>query len=270
MQCFKNAEEISAVSVLDRAFHYGDGCFSTARIRNGQIELEALHLLRLQHGCERLYLNANLAFIQQSIQQLQQRYPQVNGTLKIIISRGDGQRGYSLPAQEADVWVFFYPKAVDDFHYEKIASGVLKQAMGLSMPHLVGIKSLNRLEQVILKKEADAQGWPEALVTDVQGSVVEGVSSNCFILINNEWITPELRYNGVHGVMRAEILARMQQHGISCRQRYVDMEEIAQFQSLFFCNALSPMKIVIQLDARLLDVQACIELFNRLQLNQMH
>lgn len=270
MQCFKNAEEISAVSVLDRAFHYGDGCFSTARIRNGQIELEALHLLRLQRGCERLYLNANLAFIQQSIQQLQQHYPQVNGTLKIIISRGDGQRGYSLPAQDADVWVFFYPKAVDDFHYEKIASGVLKQAMGLSMPQLVGIKSLNRLEQVILKKEADAQGWPEALVTDVQGSVVEGVSSNCFILINNEWITPELRYNGVHGVMRAEILARMQQHGISCRQRYVDMEEIAQFQSLFFCNALSPMKIVIQLDARLLDVQACIELFNRLQLNQMH
>lgn len=110
MQCFKNAEEISAVSVLDRAFHYGDGCFSTARIRNGQIELEALHLLRLQHGCERLYLNANLAFIQQSIQQLQQRYPQVNGTLKIIISRGDGQRGYSLPAQEADVWVFFILK----------------------------------------------------------------------------------------------------------------------------------------------------------------
>ena len=270
MQCFKNAEEISAVSVLDRAFHYGDCCFSTARIRNGQIELEALHLLRLQRGCERLYLNANLAFIQQSIQQLQQHYPQVNGTLKIIISRGDGQRGYSLPAQDADVWVFFYPKAVDDFHYEKIASGVLKQAMGLSMPQLVGIKSLNRLEQVILKKEADAQGWPEALVTDVQGSVVEGVSSNCFILINNEWITPELRYNGVHGVMRAEILARMQQHGISCRQRYVDMEEIAQFQSLFFCNALSPMKIVIQLDARLLDVQACIELFNRLQLNQMH
>ena len=270
MQCFKNAEEISAVSVLDRAFHYGDGCFSTARIRNGQIELEALHLLRLQRGCERLYLNANLAFIQQSIQQLQQHYPQVNGTLKIIISRGDGQRGYSLPAQDADVWVFFYPKAVDDFHYEKIASGVLKQAMGLSMPHLVGIKRLNRLELVILNKEADAQGWPEALVTDVQGSVVEGVSSNCFILINNEWITPELRYNGVHGVMRAEILARMQQHGISCRQRYVDMEEIAQFQSLFFCNALSPMKIVTQLDARLLDVQACIELFNRLQLNQMH
>ncbi len=55
----------------------------------------------------------------------------------------------------------------------------------------------------------------EALVTDVQGAVVEGVSSNCFIRTNEGWITPELRYNGVHGVMRAEILKRMQQHGIT-------------------------------------------------------
>lgn len=49
------------------------------------------------------------------------------------------------------------------------------------MPSLVGIKSLNRLEQVLLKKEAEMQGWDEALVTDVQGSVVEGVSSNYFV-----------------------------------------------------------------------------------------
>lgn len=44
------------------------------------------------------------------------------------------------------------------------------------MPNLVGLKSLNRLEQVLLKHEADQQGWAEALVTDVQGTVVEGVA----------------------------------------------------------------------------------------------
>ncbi len=52
-------------------------------------------------------------------------------------------------------------------------------------------------------------------MTDVQGTVVEGVSSNCFIRTNEGSITPELRYNGVHGVMRAEILKRMQQHQIT-------------------------------------------------------
>lgn len=158
---------------------------------------------------------------------------------------------------------------MDDFQVEKIKSGLLQQVLGLTMPSLVGLKSLNRLEQVLLKHEADQKGWTEALVTDVQGSVVEGVSSNCFIRLNNTWITPELRYNGVHGVMRAEILSRMQQQGIACEQRFIDLEEISKFESLFFCNALSPMKVVTEFQQRPLNVQACIELFNILQLNQI-
>ncbi|MDH0655460.1 MAG: aminodeoxychorismate lyase [Acinetobacter johnsonii] len=269
MHCYKNAQEIKQIELLDRAFHYGDGCFSTARIREGVIELESLHIARLKLACERLLLSADLAFIQRSIVQLKQTYAHLNGTLKIIISRGEGQRGYSLPAHPADVWVFFYPQASEVLTYSEIDSGVLQHAMGLSMPQMVGVKSLNRLEQVLLKHEAEQHGWLEALVTDVQGSVVEGVSSNCFILLNDRWISPELRYNGVHGVMRAEILARMQQQGMSCELRMIDMEEIPRFQSLFFCNALSPMKIAKSLNHQHLDVQPCIDLFHRLQLNQM-
>jgi len=269
MHCYKNAQEVKQIELLDRAFHYGDGCFSTARIREGVIELESLHIARLKLACERLLLSADLAFIQRSIVQLKQTYAHLNGTLKIIISRGEGQRGYSLPAHPADVWVFFYPQASEVLTYSEIDSGVLQHAMGLSMPQMVGVKSLNRLEQVLLKHEAEQHGWLEALVTDVQGSVVEGVSSNCFILLNDRWISPELRYNGVHGVMRAEILARMQQQGMSCELRMIDMEEIPRFQSLFFCNALSPMKIAKSLNHQHLDVQPCIDLFHRLQLNQM-
>ncbi len=234
-----------------------------------KLNLKHLHMARLGLSCERLLLQADLKLIQKSLVLLQQQYLEVNGTLKIVISRGEGQRGYSLPDHPADVWVFFYPKAVDDFQVEKIKSGLLQQVLGLTMPSLVGLKSLNRLEQVLLKHEADQKGWVEALVTDVQGSVIEGISSNCFIRLNNTWITPELRYNGVHGVMRAEILSRMQQQGIACEQRFIDLEEISKFESLFFCNALSPMKVVTEFQQRPLNVQACIELFNILQLNQI-
>ena len=270
MYCYKNAQEIKQIELLDRAFHYGDGCFSTARIREGVIELEPLHIARLKLACERLLLSADLAFIQRSIVQLKQTYAHLNGTLKIIISRGEGQRGYSLPTHPADVWIFFYPQASEVLTYSEIDSGVLQHAMGLSMPQMVGVKSLNRLEQVLLKHEAEQHGWLEALVTDVQGSVVEGVSSNCFIRLNNTWITPELRYNGVHGVMRAEILSRMQKFGIACQKRFIDMEEISKFESVFFCNALTAMKIATELNQRPLNVQPCTELFNILQLNQIH
>lgn len=269
MLYLKNAQRVSHIEVLDRGFHYGDGCFTTARIRHNRIELYDRHLTRLQNSNQSLSLNANLDLITESLQLLGKSQGKLNGTLKIVLSRGVGQRGYSLPDHPADLWLFYYPQDIQDFRFEQIQSGVLQRAVGLTMPSLVGLKTLNRLEQVLLKQEADQRGWPEAIVTDVQGGIVEGVSSNCFICINNTWITPELRYNGVFGVMRAEILQRMQDQGIACQQRYIDMEEIAHIQSLFFCNALNPMKIVTQFEQRSLDGDACIELFNRLRLNQM-
>lgn len=266
--CYKNGQIIDSVSIFDRAFQYGDGCFTTARIHQNVIELEYLHRLRLQHAAERLFLTVDLAYIEQSLKQLRQQFDLLSGTLKIVISRGEGQRGYAMPDHPADVYVFYYPQEIQVFQPEYIDSGVLTQGIGLTMPTLVGLKSLNRLEQVMLKKEAQEKAWIEALVTDVQGKVVEGISSNCFMQINNTWISPELRYNGVHGVMRAEILQRMQQQHISCQLRSVDVDEIPYIQSLFFCNALSPMKIVQSLDGRTLAVQPCVELFETLQLQQ--
>ena len=270
MICFKNAQRIDSIPVLDRAFHYGDGCFTTVRFHQNVMELESLHRARLKLAAERLYLKIEFAVLDQSLKALKEQFPNLNGTLKIVISRGEGDRGYAMPEHDADIYLLFYPKATDDFQPEFIHSGVLDQAIGLLMPNLVGLKTLNRLEQVMLKKEAQEKGWLEALVTDVQGSIVEGVSSNCFIQINNTWFTPELRYNGVHGVMRAEILSRMHQKGIRCEQRFIDMAEIRDFQSVFFCNALSPMKIVKTLNQRSLNTQSCIELFQTLNLSQFN
>ena len=265
MQCFKNAKAVSGIELNDRAFHYGDGCFTTARILEGQIEMQARHIARLEQACQALKLQADLVAIPMTLAHL----PKATGTLKIVISRGVGPRGYSLPSQEADVWLFFYPHALTPFSPQVIQSDVLELRLGHTMPALLGIKTLNRLEQVMLKAEADARGLAEALVLDNNGYIVEGISSNCFLKLKDTWVTPELGYNGVHGIMRAEILTRMQQQGIACQQRAVHVDELAQLHSLFFCNALSAMKMVDQFAAQALDIAACEALFSQLQLHQM-
>lgn len=266
----KNAKYCEQVLVFDRAFHYGDGCFTTARIQNGQLELWQRHQQRLVLACEKLQLKFDWQSVEDSLHLLAKQHKNLNGTLKILVSRGEGQRGYSLPHHAADVWVFYYPHEIEDFKYDSCSIGILPQRIGLQMPNLVGLKSLNRLEQIVLKSEADQRGWKEGLVIDLNDQIVEGISSNCFLLVDKQWISPELRYNGVHGVMRAEILARMEQAQIAYTLRAIHMHELAHVQSIFFCNALSPMKIVTQLDQYALDAQACIELFYQLQLNQMH
>ncbi len=154
MWCFKNGQPVETIPLLDRAFHYGDGCFSTIRVFQNEIELKARHWERLKLACQKLALIANFELIEQSLQHLYQQNLVLNGTLKIVISRGEGDRGYTLPKHEADIYVWFYPKALEQFQPDFIQCGVLNQALGLTMPSLVGLKSLNRLEQVLLKKRS--------------------------------------------------------------------------------------------------------------------
>lgn len=270
----KNAVQIEGCDLLDRAFQYGDGCFSTLQLYANQVLLKQRHWQRLQSAASKLMLNVDWSVLDQSLLQLRSAHGSLNGTLKIVISRGVGQRGYSLPSQLADVYFIYFPMPQTQVEAQftpltQFETGVLHNQMGLSMPTLLGIKSLNRLEQVMLKYEADQRQWPEAIVTDVRGQVIEGISSNVFILLNKQWITPELGYNGVHGVMRAEILARMQGAGIGCHAVAVSRDDIAQANSIFFCNALSPMKIATQLDTRPLDVQPSVELSHHLKLDQI-
>jgi ABC-type transporter Mla subunit MlaD len=86
---------------------------------------------------------------------------------------------------------------------------------------------------------------------------------------NSAWITPELRYNGVHGVMRAKILSRMKQQNIECEQGCVEINDIERIQSLFFCNALHPMKAVIRFNGRAFEQQPYLDLFETLKLSQI-
>ena len=70
MQCYKNGQLIHSIPLHDRAFHYGDGCFTTARIFQRHFELKDLHIARLKLTCQRLSLTTDLSYIEQSLEQL--------------------------------------------------------------------------------------------------------------------------------------------------------------------------------------------------------
>ena len=110
MLAYRNAQPTDQLWLTDRGFQYGDGCFSTARIVHNHWQLRERHLQRLENACRVLNLSADLTFIEQSLIQLQYSQTDLNGVLKIIISRGAGGRGYAMPDQPADVYVLYYPQ----------------------------------------------------------------------------------------------------------------------------------------------------------------
>lgn len=261
---FKDGIACTAIDPLDRAFLYGDGLFTSVRVYDEKPCLWSHHVQRLQQGAERLSLHIDLTKIELDV--LAKSALLGHGVLKIIVSRGVGARGYLPPNQPAVVYIQLFPqeKNTDDLVKQPIESGLLTGQLGQVMPQLAGLKTLNRLEQVILRQELATHGWVEGLVYDVNGLLVEGVYSNCFFQVDGQWWTPPITNAGILGVMRAELIERMHAQDISLHLQSLHRDEIDRIEAMFFCNALTQIVPVRQLNGRNLDVSAVTTLANLL------
>ncbi len=269
----KNAQMIThdVVSIEDRAFLYGDGCFSTACYNGREILLWDRHIQRLQHAIQALQLQCSIAQIEQDKRIFLQQLPaQQSGVIKVLLSRGQAARGYTAPKQAADIYFYFYPQHLNRDQPSVVDQvGSMPETLASSFSLLRGVKTLNRLEQVLLKTLATERGWDEALCFDSQQHLVEGIASNCFVYIDGIWHTPDLALAGIDGVMRQEILARMKHYQIAHQIGMISHAQIASIDAGFFCNSLHAMQIIRHLDTRALDDAPCQKLFNTLQLHNL-
>ncbi|AXI03006.1 aminodeoxychorismate lyase [Aquirhabdus parva] len=261
---FMNGSPCLGIDPFDRAFLYGDGFFTSILVRDGTPLLWNHHLDRLTQGVRRLTLNAEMAWVETEV--MQKARILINGILKVIISRGIGARGYLAPDQASTIYIQLFPEsgALTSHEKQPIKSGLLQGHLGQTIPQLAGLKTLNRLEQVILRRELANCGWVEALVCDAQGQIVEGVYSNCFFRIEGQWMTPPISLSGIQGVMRAELIARMEERKFPLRIESLHRDSLFKIEALFFCNALTGMVPVSHLQDRLLDFEAVKSLSNLL------
>ena len=139
------------------------------------------------------------------------------------------------------------------------------QSQLASLPQpLAGLKSLNRLDGVMIAGELQRhkQQNPElaeGLVADMSGNWVEGVMSNVFYQLKPKpdatnsqqtslnWYTPPIIHSGVRGIMRQVIMDRLARQGIPAQERLLRDEDLAQIESMFFCNGVRGVIPVQQL-----------------------
>lgn len=223
--------------VTDRGLAYGDGLFETIAVRAGRIALLERHLQRLGEGVRRLALPLDLALLRGELLAFAAELG--TGVAKLIVTRGDGLRGYAPPA---------------DAHCRRILSGSPPPAYpprhageGVRLhpcrtrlaeqPLLAGLKHLNRLEQVLARAEWQDPACAEGLMRDSGGRVIEGVFSNLFVVKDGVLLTPALQRCGVAGVMRAEILARAAAAGLSVQVGDLDYAQLLAADEVFLCNS---------------------------------
>ncbi|MGY4535347.1 4-amino-4-deoxychorismate lyase [Pseudomonas sp. TE3786] len=227
-----------AVSLMDRGLAYGDGLFETIAVKDGQPQLFERHLARLAEGCKRLAIPADLALIRRELLAFAAEVGE--GVAKLLLTRGDGLRGYAAPPSATPRRILLaspYPAypAANAEQGVRLFPCVTRLA---EQPLLAGLKHLNRLEQVLARSEWQDSEHAEGLMLDVSGRVIEGVYSNLFVVRDGLLITPELSRSGVAGVMRAELLAQAEQLGIAVSIQVLSQEQLLAADEVFLCNSL--------------------------------
>lgn len=226
----------NTISINDRCFLYGDGFFSTVRVTRGMPQLWPLHLARLQHTARQLAITiADWNQLTHAVTKTIETEQLTNAVLKIQISRGEGSRGYSVQGIATPNIVISHSNLPDYHHWQqqgmKIGLAELRLAV---QPALAGLKHCNRLEQVLLKKEASERQFDDLLVCDQQGYITEAIAANLFLHRDGRWYTPELSRAGVAGVMRSQLLTLQR----DIEQVNWQLPELANVDAMVLTNAL--------------------------------
>jgi 4-amino-4-deoxychorismate lyase len=109
-------------------------------------------------------------------------------------------------------------------------------------PALAGIKHMNRLEQVLIKREINQADADDALVCDTQGNVIECSAGNIFFFTNNTWCTPSLTGSGVNGVVRQCLLNALNEENVPHKVGKFTLSDVMRADCVVITNAL--MKVV--------------------------
>lgn len=260
-----NGERSSHIAVTDRAVQYGDGCFTTMLAEQGQICLWPYHLARLQQTVRAFMINEpDWEALSRTVHRMAQTMTGKAG-IKILISRGSGGRGYSaIGCDETQVIIsdFPWPAHYSQWQQQGISLGICQQRLGIS-PMLAGHKHLNRLEQVLLKREVEQQGWLDAVVMDSNDCVVETVASNLFWRKGTELFTPKLEQSGVHGVMRRHIIELAPSIGYHLAQVNAPLECVLAADEVFITNALMALVPVNEINGTMFTEQTAIRELNK-------
>ena len=219
-------------SSTDRSFQYGDGLFTTIRVKGGKAMLWDLHLQRLVSGAKALQIHS--FDTDELTAQVQQAISAPDQVIKVLISRGQAGRGYSPQGIESPC-CYISTAALPDYRnwqQQGICLGVADFKLA-QQPALAGLKHNNRLEQVLIKAELAERDVDELVVLDQSDAVIEVSAANLMFCKNGQWYTPTLDQAGVKGVMRQHLMAHL-----LVTEGNFGLADLQQADALLICNAL--------------------------------
>lgn len=265
---FYNKED-AKVSVYDHGLLYGDGIFEGIRIYNGRIFKLEEHIKRLYDSAKAILLDIGVS--KQKMYDLHVETAKKSGYkdayIRTVITRGIGTLGID-PNKSEKASVIIICDEIALYPAERYTTGlevvtVATQRNGVNMFN-ASVKSLNYLNNIMGKIEANLAGAGEGIMLNSVGYVTEATADNVFIIRDGVLITPPKYLGILAGITRQTIIDLAQEHGYTVKEDVITRYDLYVADECFLTGSGAEVISVVKVDGRAIGDGKPGEITNKL------
>ncbi len=237
----------------NRAFQYGDGLFETMHASGNKVQFFYEHMERLIRSMKVLRMEIPVRFtidtmgLQKEISKILNKNKLFKGArIRMTVFRETGGL-YTPESNETEYIIESSP--LDSDVYEFNQKGLLIDIYEEQLKPINSLASVKLTSSIffvlagIFKKE---NSLDECLILNTKGNIIEGISSNIFLVKENVISTPSLREGCLPGVMRQKVIELSRRNGFIIQdEQVIKIQDIMAADEIFFTNAIKGIQWVV-------------------------
>jgi len=250
-------ESEAKISVFDHGLLYGDGVFEGIRAYHGRVFKLKEHIDRLFFSAKAILLE--LPMSHEALVQATLESCRVNGLtegyIRLVVTRGVGTLGLNpnrcknpsviIIADKIQV----YPKELYDRGMDIVTVPTVRNLHSAVNP---AIKSLNYLNNILAKIEANNAGVEEAVMLNSEGYVAEGTADNIFVVRKGALYTPPLSAGALYGITRQTVIELAEAAGWKVTEPNLTRYDLFNADECFLTGTGAELIPVVKIDGRVI------------------
>ncbi|HEX3856231.1 MAG TPA: branched-chain-amino-acid transaminase [Verrucomicrobiae bacterium] len=250
-------ERDAKVSVFDHGLLYGDGVFEGIRAYNGRVFKLKEHIDRLFYSAKAILLEIPMTHAELMkatietirVNKLRDCY------VRLVVTRGVGNLGLN-PRSCKKPTVIIIAGKIQVYPPELYAKGMdivtVPTVRNLHSALNPAIKSLNYLNNILAKIEANNAGMEEAVMLNAEGFVAECTADNLFIIKNGEVFTPPNSAGALYGITRQTVIELAQASGLKVSEPNLTRYDLFNADECFLTGTGAEIMPVVKIDGRVI------------------
>ncbi len=248
-------EDQAKVSVFDHGYLYGDGIFEGIRAYNGRVFMLDQHIKRLYESAKTIMLDIPLSReeMETAILETIRANELRDAYIRVVVSRGEGDLGLD-PSKCPEPTIVIIASAIQLYPEEMYETGLKLVTVPTRRngPEMVNprIKSLNYLNNIMARIEANMQDAPEAIILNSDGYVAECTGDNIFIISEDTLYTPPIYAGILKGTKREVVLEIAADMGLEVREELFTRHDVFNADECFLSGTAAEVIPVVEVDSR--------------------